>query len=379
MNSVLRLFIFLGLLSFSGFAQDSVSVTFRVLSPGLKAGEKVFITGGNDKLGNWQPGEVQLSGTDNGSYAVTLTFARHENLEYKFTKGSWQEEAQFSQGVAPGNFRLIAEKDTTVIVTVPFWGGNVTVPHGQITGTVKYHRQVGGTGIPPRDIIVWLPPDYEKNPDRRYPVLYMHDGQNIVDPATCGFGYDWQVDENADSLIRCKVMEPIIVVGIYCTANRTAEYSPGAAGTAYMNYLIDIVKPLIDKTYRTKPDRLNTAVGGSSMGGLISFMLAWEHPEVYAKAICFSPALKIDRFDYAAVVKNTKEKKDIFLYIYNGGVGLEAMLQPGVTSTVDILKEKGYHEGKDFVLTRDITAEHNERAWAKHIGEALVRLFGGQK
>lgn len=376
MISTFRLFTLCAALSISLFSQDSVSVTFRVLSPGLKAGEKVFITGGNDKLGNWQPGEVQLSGTGNGSYAITLTFARHENLEYKFTKGSWQEEAQFVSGVAPGNLHLIAEKDTIVSVTVPYWGGNVTVPHGQITGTVAYHRQIGGAGIPPRDIIVWLPPDYAKNPDRRYPVLYMHDGQNIVDPATCGFGYDWQLDENADSLIACKAIEPIIIVGVYCTANRTAEYSPGTVGTAYMNFLITVVKPLIDKTYRTKPDRMNTAVGGSSMGGLISFMLAWEHPEVYSKAICFSPALKIDRFDYASIVQNTNEKKDIFLYIYNGGVGLEAMLQPGVTATVDILKEKGYREGKDFVLTRDMSAEHNERAWAKQIGLALVKLFG---
>jgi predicted alpha/beta superfamily hydrolase len=143
-----------------------------------------------------------------------------------------------------------------------------------------------------------------------------------------------------------------------------------------MKFLVNVVKPMIDKAYRTKPQRENTAIGGSSMGGLISFMLAWEYPDVFSKAICFSPALKIWQFDYVKTVKATKERKNVFLYMYNGGVGLETMLRPGIDEMISALKEKNYVEGKDFVFIVDPEAEHNERAWAKQIGQALVKLFG---
>jgi predicted alpha/beta superfamily hydrolase len=372
----LRLFFVTALLSVALLAQDSISVTFRVVSPTVKSGEKVCISGNNEKLGSWDPGSIQLQSKGNGVFELTLHFAKKEKLEYKFTKGSWQEEAQFEKGVTPSNLHIVPENDTVVTAVVPDWGGMVTIPHGQITGEVRYHRNIAGPGIQARDIIVWLPPDYEKNKKKHYPVLYMHDGQNIVDPKTCGFGYDWEVDEHADSLIRCGAMEPIIVVGIYCTAARTIEYSPGDTGTNYMKFLVNVVKPMIDKAYRTKPQRENTAIGGSSMGGLISFMLAWEYPDVFSKAICFSPALKIWQFDYVKTVKATKERKNVFLYMYNGGVGLETMLRPGIDEMISALKEKNYVEGKDFVFIVDPEAEHNERAWAKQIGQALVKLFG---
>jgi enterochelin esterase-like enzyme len=163
---------------------------------------------------------------------------------------------------------------------------------GQITGTLRYQRALKGAGIKDRDLVVWLPPDYEADQTRRYPVIYMHDGQNILDSVTSSFGTDWSVDETADDLIRKKSIEPVIVVGIYNTSDRMKEYTPGDKGTAYMDFVVKTVKPLIDSTYRTKADRKNTIVGGSSASGIMSFMLVWEHADVFSKAICMSPAFK---------------------------------------------------------------------------------------
>jgi len=201
----------------------------------------------------------------------------------------------------------------------------------------------------------------------------MHDGQNLFDPASSSFGVDWQVDETCDSLIRLQIMEPVIVVGMYNTPDRTAEYTPGIKGTAYMNFVVNTVKPFIDANYHTMQDPKHTLIGGSSAGGIISFMLAWEYPEVFSGAICMSPAFKIENIDYVKTVKAYQgEKKDLFFYIDNGGVGLELRLQPGIDEMIDALEQKGYNEGSDFIWIHDAGAKHSESAWALRLPKALM-------
>jgi len=143
-----------------------------------------------------------------------------------------------------------------------------------------------------------------------------------------------------------------------------------------MGFIVNKLKPMIDKLYRTKPGREFTAVGGSSAGGLISFMLVWEHPNVFSKAICMSPAFKVDNIDYVETIKrHNGKKKDIFLYIYNGGVGVEERLQPGVDEMLDALDDKGFELNKDLFYVKDENARHSESAWGQWIGESLKLLF----
>jgi predicted alpha/beta superfamily hydrolase len=204
----------------------------------------------------------------------------------------------------------------------------------------------------------------------------MNDGQNIFDPATSSLGTDWQIDEVADSLIKAKSIQDIIIVGIYNTPLRGTEYNHTKAGTAYLNFIIEGLKPFIDRTYRTLPDYQNTAIGGSSSGGLISFIMAWEHPDVFSKAACISPAFKIQKIDYVAPVKNYKgARKDIMLYIDNGGIGLEDQLQPGIDEMLSALKEKGFVQGEDIHYFKDSYAEHNELAWSKRVYRFLEFMF----
>src|SRR5262249_9148503 len=136
---------------------------------------------------------------------------------------------------------------------------------------------------------------YRENALKRYPVLYMHDGQNLFEAATSAFGTEWQVDENIDAAVAAGRMDEVIAVGVHNTANRIWEDTPGCDATyggggaeVYERFLIDTVKPFIDQSFRTLPDKDNTAVMGSSLGGLLSFYLARRNPTVFAKAGCMS-------------------------------------------------------------------------------------------
>jgi predicted alpha/beta superfamily hydrolase len=207
----------------------------------------------------------------------------------------------------------------------------------------------------------------------------MHDGQNMFDPQTSAFGVDWQIDEAADSLINKGYISPIIIVAIFNTPHRMSEYNQGSVGDAYMNFIVNNLKPFIDSTYRTLPGREYTAVGGSSMGGLISFMLLWIHSDVFSQAACISPAFKIGGLDFVSTVMNyTGKKKAIRIYIDNGNVGLEVSLQTEIDAMLSALKEKGYSEGDYLYYYNAPGAKHFESDWAERIWRSLIFMFGNE-
>lgn len=362
------------------FAQQKEYTVLIKVTANLKDSAKVFVAGNHEKLGNWNPGAVELEKTGDITWQKSFSFPENSNLEFKFTKGSWSNEALTNDKTIPKNYNLIVINDTVIQTEINYWKESIETENifkGQITGIVKYHKNLQWSGIKPRDIIVWLPPGYEENPNSRYPVLYMHDGQNIIDPKTSSFGIDWQIDEAVDTLIKSNKIEPIIVVGIYNTQDRSSEYMNIDTGFVYMDFVINKVKPLIDSAYRTKPDRENTATGGSSLAGLISLMLVWEHPEVFSKTFCLSPAFKIGVIDYVSEIeKYIGMKKNIRIYIDNGGTGLEKKIQPGIEEMINALTLKGFELNKDLYFIQDEKAEHNESAWAKRIPEALIKFFG---
>jgi hypothetical protein len=232
------------------------TVVFQVYSPDLPDTTQVFIAGSLADLGSWNPAKTAMQHEGNHRWSKKIAVQEGTSIEYKFTLGSWDREAADANGLPLQNFTLNVKGDTTVTHNILFWknGDTKKVVTGQITGTMAYHRQLTGEGIAPRDIIVWLPPDYGINKKKRYPVVYMQDGQNSVDPATSAFGVDWRIDETSDSLIRNKITQSFIVVGIYNTADRSKEYTPGESGSAYMKFVVKKVKPLVDSVYRTKSD-----------------------------------------------------------------------------------------------------------------------------
>jgi predicted alpha/beta superfamily hydrolase len=362
------------------FAQSNHKVKFIVTSENVPEQSTIYITGNHPLIGNWDPGKVSLTNKENNIWEREFSLPKDFHLEYKFTLGSWEQEALNKEGLLPVNSILEVLADTTIFFDVNSWGDQFNrVVDGQITGTVKYHHKLEGEGIRERDVAVWLPPGYDEHPDKLYPVLYMHDGQNMFDPQTSAFGVDWQIDEAADSLIRKGFIKPLIIVGIYNTPDRWSEYNQGSVGDAYMNFIVNRLKPLIDNTYRTLTGREYTAVGGSSMGGLISFVLLWVHSDVFSQAACISPAFKIRGIDFVFPVnKYTGKKNEIRIYIDNGSVGLEDSLQAGIDEMLSALKDKGYSEGEDLYYYKAPGAKHFESDWAERIWRPLIFMFGNK-
>ncbi len=243
----------------------------------------------------------------------------------------------------------------------------------KIVGTVRYHRNFHSEHLDnKRDIIVWLPPSYKTDARRHYPVLYMHDGQNLMDPKTSYAGMDWRVDETLSKLIKQNKIQEVIVVGINNTDDRLEEYSDTEKGRNYINFIISELKPFIDDEYRTLTDRENTAVIGSSMGGLISLLIAWNFPEVFSKAGCMSSSFYYHDDKALNMVKSySGPKKNIKIYIDHGEDGLVRGQKMFCAFT-----KKGYLVGTDLDYFYAPGAEHNEKAWADRLERPLLFFFG---
>lgn len=246
----------------------------------------------------------------------------------------------------------------------------------KIIGHVNYYKNVESKFLElSRNVFVWLPPGYDQNNEKKYPVLYMHDGQNLINPKTSFAGYDWRVDETASKLIRQKKLHEIIIVGINNTKDRLEEYSSSNKGKSYVKFIIEELKPFIDSNYRTNSDKKNTAVMGSSMGGLISFFIVWNFPEVFSKAACLSSSFYYNNEEAIKMVHSvkggSKAKKKIKLYIDHGEDGL-----PRGQKMFCALTKKNYLIGTDIDYYYAPGAEHNEIAWADRLERPLLFLFG---
>jgi predicted alpha/beta superfamily hydrolase len=352
-----------------------------IVEPALSAqdsGVTVFIAGNSAAMGNWNPSAMPLRKESDSRWILKMQLDSGKRAEFKITAGSWASEAYYDSGTTPRNTIIEVTKDTSVILRPLFWKRYILPkkPESAIRGTVQYHRQLAGAGLNhKRDIIVWLPPSYEKNTKKHYPVLYMHDGQNVFDPSTAFTGYDWRVDEVADSLIKLKKIEEIIIVGIYNSPDRLPEYSDSPLGNAYMDFVAGVVKPLIDSSYRTKPGREHTAIIGSSLGGLSSLLFVWKRPDVFGMAGCLSTSFWYDDEKTLKEVREyTGSKKNVKIYLDCGG--REKELLGGYKRMVEILKTKGFKKGKDLEYTLDSKGTHSEYYWAKRIWRPLVFMFG---
>lgn len=359
-------------------AQQSVEITFKIEANNIPDTAKVYISGNKPELGNWYPGKISLINTSGNIWERKFSFPAGESIEFKVTLGSWDNEAANADGSIPKNNRFKAYSDTVIGLTINNWKeGSTNTFKGQVTGHLDYIRNLKGEGLPPRDLVIWLPPDYSKDTTERYPVLYVQDGQNLFDPSTSAFGVDWQMDETADSLIRQGKMKPIIIVGITNTPWRKSEYGDNDTGSAYMKFVVEKVKPLIDSSYRTLTGPANTAVGGSSLGGLISFMLAWNYPEVFSMAMCVSPALKVYNYNYVDNVEGYNgPRKNLRFYFDNGVHSIDSLVVPGVKAMIQVLEEKGYEINKDIMWYQDVNGEHNESSWAARVWRPLLFFFG---
>jgi predicted alpha/beta superfamily hydrolase len=255
-----------------------------------------------------------------------------------------------------------------------------------LTGTFRLHNAFRSRFLKdPRDIIVYLPPDYNSARSRRYPVLYLHDGQNIFDAATAFNNNEWGVDEVAEELIVSGEIEPLIVVGIYNTGlKRVSEYTHvpdyrGRGGLAreYGKMIASDLKPFMDREYRTLPNSANTGLGGSSLGGLVTMYLGLRYPEVFGKLLVMSPSVWWGNRDILKKVHRTSHKASQRIWLDVGtceGSNPKSCLR-NVEDLRDALILKGWRIGCDLKFVADQGAGHDEKAWGARIRDALKFLF----
>ena len=236
-----------------------------------------------------------------------------------------------------------------------------------------------------RDLIVYVPPGYDEQPGRRFPVLYLHDGQNLFDGATSFIpGMDWHVGQTADQAIAVGAVQPLIIVGMYNTKARIREYTPthvpklgGGRADRYAKFLIQEVKPFIDREYRTLSGAENTGIGGSSLGGLVSLYLGLKLSNIFGKIAALSPSVwwnqrVMHRF---AQAYDAQLRPRIWLDI---GTREGPRIVQDVEQFRDVLLRKGWRLEEDLHYERVEGAEHNEAAWAQRVGPFLRFLYPAQ-
>lgn len=408
-------------------ASADVPVTFVVtLAPGAEAAGTLYLAGGHPALGGWRADGVPLVRHDDGHYRATVNLPEGANVEFKITRGSWPSVERDAAGRDIPNRRFTVARDAVAQITVerfgpipapadaPPAGAHPAAPMAAsrpaassqatsaperpttLTGDVRRHyafpsKLLGNE----RTIAVYLPPGYdvEAASDRRYGVFYLHDGQNLFDAATSFLGVEWQADETAERLIRAGRIEPVILVGIYNNAERAAEYTPwpdtargnGGRGDLYARFVVEEVKPFIDRTYRTLPDRRHTAIGGSSLGGLISLHMARAHGDTFSMCAAVSPALmwsdrrmlvelESDVAGGATWLKGTR-----FWIDMGTAEGRQAdAFSRAIGDTrrlVDSLDRAGLVPGRDYYYQEVYEGEHNEAAWAARFDRILLYFF----
>jgi pimeloyl-ACP methyl ester carboxylesterase len=283
----------------------------------------------------------------------------------------------------------------------------------QSPGRLIRYDNVQSHYVEPRGVTVWLPEGYYES-DQRYPVLYMQDGQNLFDPATAGPKGEWQVDEAMARLAKANEARPAIIVGVWNTPKRLREYVPAKAverlpepyhaallelyqGTPlsdqYLRFLVEELKPWVDRSFRTLPGRDDTFVAGSSMGGLISLYAVSEYPEVFGGAAAISthwplfltwPLEPRPKPEMDAVVaafqgwlrESLPSPATHRLYFDYGSETLDSLYEPYQLKMDEVVKAAGYVSGENWVTESYPGAAHEEPSWRARIDVPLKFLLG---
>lgn len=297
-----------------------------------------------------------------------------EILEYKYVRGSWDQVELDGNGNEISN-RVFHTSGGFIADVVPRWrrGGTGLLPEIRIISESFRIPQL----IKTRRIAALLPHNYS-NADRRYPVLYLQDGQNLFDDHA-PFG-SWGVDKKLAELAE-KGLGDIIVIAIdHAAEARIAEFTPSyptrlgtGEGKKYARFLKETLKPYVDTHFRTLPDREHTGIGGSSMGGLISIYAGLMFPETYSKLMIFSPSLWVaPNIHFHS--SDFRKPYDTKIYLYGGGAE-SAGMAPSLKRVKDTLERQGQGSKMDIRLAIDPRGRHNEARWGKEFPRAVKWLF----
>ena len=359
-------------------AQISISVTKGATEFNT---ENIYLAG---NFNNWNPKDTNylLQTDENGAYQITFT-PPVGKIEFKFTKGSWKEVESQANGDDISNRILDYDgTPTSISATIEGWKYELA-PIEELISTAASNVSIMKEDflIPQlnrkRRIWIYLPPDYETSV-KRYPVLYMHDGQNLFDQAV-GFAGEWKVDETLNEVFQNGDSSVIVIAIENGEEHRISEYTPwkhpkygGGEGDKYVDFIVNTLKPYVDKTYRTKSDRMNTGILGSSLGGLISFYAAMKHQEVFSKAGVLSPSFWYSDEVYE-MVERAGKVQDMQFYFLGGELESETLIDE-INAMVTLLQVVGFEDDELKMVTHP-DGKHNEQFWSREFKDCYVWLF----
>ncbi|MCB9042947.1 MAG: alpha/beta hydrolase-fold protein [Chitinophagales bacterium] len=333
-------------------------------------------------INNWNPGDENFVFTQlsDNSYGLLINELAPTNLQFKFTRGSWETVEGNSEGFfLPNRTYNYAGGEDTLQLSIAGWedvAGNNSTANEQVSILAEdfYMPQLNRY----RRIWIYLPTSYNSSPQRHYPVLYMHDGQNLFDQAT-SFAGEWEVDETLSELALYEQGQ-IIVVGIDNGGSyRIGEYTPypnaqygGGEGDAYVQFIVNTLKPYIDTNYRTLPERENTGIMGSSLGGLISFYAGISYADTFGKIGVFSPSFWFNNTIYTLVEETPKTQNSKMYFL--AGAQESADMVPDMQTMYNLLLENNYATNElAYVVKAD--GQHSEWFWAREFKDAYLWLF----
>lgn len=268
---------------------------------------------------------------------------------------------------------------------------------GEECGEILFFPDFLSEFVQPRNIVLWLPPGYGVELDKRYRVIYAHDGQNLFDPQTSFVGVDWGLHESLERLIAAGEVSKTLVVGIWNTPERYREYDPQRVfeeylspqeksvcvreygrplADRYLEFIVRELKPFIDRSYRTLTARHDTFLLGSSMGGMISAYGLCEYPEIFGGAACLSthwPAGNGKMVEYLA--DRLPDPQTHRFYFDYGTETIDAQYEPFQLRVDEVMRRRGYVKGNNWLTRKFDGADHSERAWRRRIDIPLQFLL----
>ena len=344
-------------------------------------------------LNGWNPRSdlYRLQREADGTFSLDVKATLGTWCEFKVTRGGWNRVEVHANGASVSNHRIQAGSDEVLVIHVKDWQDRHPLTPKAHT-TVGDVRSIGPFRIPAldreREVQIYLPPGYERNPGRRYPVMYMFDGQNLFDESTA-FAGEWQMDETCERLITRGELPEMIVVGIFNGEERRireqtpwpTHVDPGPAeGEQFLDWIVEDIKSRIDRGFRTLPDASHTGIGGSSLGGLTSLYAGLTRPQVFGRVLAMSSAFWIGGRKIHDVIRKADRRRRPRVYLdcgrFEGSRCSQALFLRQSRDVADTLRMHGFRDGADLCWVEDPRGHHSEADWARRLPAALQFLWG---
>ncbi len=357
-------------------------IRFEILPPIGRPEEPVSLCGNTRPLGEWDAARALPLRWEGDRHVGTIEADTGAVLEYKILRGgSWESEAVDAWGSVPPNARHEVWLDATVHRTVADWKDRYA---GRLMRDRVYSRLLASW----RELLIWLPPSYATESERRFPVLYFNDGANVFDPETSPLS---KVDLAADEWLRVlaaeRSMPEAIVVGVChpegfsgegMRSERDIDLSPELGGAAYAQFLATELVPSLDARYRTLANREARTVCGASLGGLSAFSTALHHSEIFGKMLGLSTSFEdvsgstpADCASLRMLAGKSALPADTKFYFDYGTEGFDRGYEPYHHELGALLEAKGWEDGREFHILRVIGGDHHEASWRLRLGDAL--------